>query len=330
MKAPIYLVSNNTVAYKSGDYIIVDRAGSKIPLPPESVSYVVKYGNSRLSEATLNFLADKGVPVFRFSYGNRYAGVFLPPETNIGKGREVQYRAYFNISRRLQLVRVLLCCAARQKIVVLRQYSYSNKIEKECKENSITFIKKQIIKIEEESDIDTLRGLEGSIAHAYFSALRCVIKYFKFEKREYNPPKDEVNTLLSFAYSLLYSEILHKVYEHGLCPFRGYLHEQNNQAHPLVYDLSEMFKPQIDRFVVKIINLNQLKDFHFAKKPDGNCLLSTQGKAFFLAEWMKFLRGTKLSDERKRPVSFSETIRQQVILFRQSLEKDEVYLGYNP
>lgn len=324
MKYPIYITSNNTYLRKSKEYLIVGKNNEKIPCPSESITYIVKYGNSQISEQLLNFLSDKGIIVFRYSYGGKFNGIFLPPENNIAKIRLKQYAAYFDIDKRLFLARQFIIAATKNKIKVLKLYQSRKKLDLDNNIVKIRSILKKLVKAE---NIESIRGYEGIIAREYFNGLKSCFKYYEFTGREYQPPKDEINALLSFAYSLLYSEIYCKINEHGLSVFCGYLHEQNNNQRPLVYDISEVFKQKIDLFILSMVNNNECKDYYFNKKPDKSCLLSTRGKQEFLKKWNDYLKKTIKLDE--IDISKYELIRKEVIKLKNYLEgDDESYEGY--
>ncbi|MFY7872871.1 MAG: CRISPR-associated endonuclease Cas1, partial [Limnohabitans sp.] len=57
-----------------------------------------------------------------------------------------------------------------------------------------------------QGDLDVLRGIEGAGAAAYFGAFDAMIKHpapeFRFHTRTRRPPKDRVNAMLSFGYTL--------------------------------------------------------------------------------------------------------------------------------
>ena len=68
-------------------------------------------------------------------------------------------------------------------------------------------LKELLPKVLAETSLDTLRGLEGNGANAYFSIMDQLIlnssDTFRFSGRNRRPPLDPVNALLSFAYSML-------------------------------------------------------------------------------------------------------------------------------
>lgn len=300
---------------KSGNHLIIDTNGRKIPCPAETVNYIVKFGNSQISEQVLNFLAEKKIAVMRFSYGGRYGGTFLPPEHNIGKDRLLQYKAYFDAEERLRIAKEFIISSALNKVFILKKYK--QKTDK---------IKELIQRIKNSKDIDSLRGIEGIVANIYFSGLKKCFKKFIFSGREYRPPKDEINALLSFGYACLYCDILNKIHEHGLCPFLGYMHEQNDDANALVYDLSECFKQEIDLMILDMVNHNEIKDEHFNKKIDGNCLLNTFGKNIFLRKFECWMRKTK-KEGKDDFISNSERIRKEVVKLKHHLQQKQKFEG---
>jgi len=324
MRVPIYVISNDTFVRKAGNSIIIDRKGNKIPCPAEGISYIVMYGNSQISNQVLNFCAEKKILIFRFSYGNKYNGMFLPPESCIGKIRENQYKYYFDDEKRLTLAKSFVKTSAYNKLYVLKKHKNKGKDLKE----EIGKIKEFIKNIDDVNSVESLRGVEGSIANIYFDGLKRCLKYYIFKTREYNPPKDEFNCLLSYCYALLYCEIASKLYEHGFDIFRGYLHEQNDDAKALVYDLSEVFKQKVDLFILELINKREIKKEFFNKKDDGSCFLDTYGKNFILKKWIALLRDTKFDEELDKPISWMEYIRKEVIKLKHHLEDDIIYKGF--
>lgn len=76
--------------------------------------------------------------------------------------------------------------------------------------------------------LDQLRGLEGEAAQRYFDRFHALIlqqkEDFAFTSRSRRPPRDNVNALLSFAYSLLANDCAVALEGVGLDPYVGFLH----------------------------------------------------------------------------------------------------------
>jgi CRISPR-associated protein Cas1 len=111
-------------------------------------------------------------------------------------------------------------------------------------------------------DLDVLRGYEGQGAALYFGGLRGLIRDVRqwgFTKREYYPPPDPINALLSFGYSLLTREVLAAVYLVGFDPYIGFFHMLDYGRPSLALDLVEEFRPIIvDSLVLDLLNHQRL------------------------------------------------------------------------
>jgi CRISPR-associated protein Cas1 len=123
--------------------------------------------------------------------------------------------------------------------------------------------------------VDSLRGHEGDAARNYFSGLPALLRSdlneaFRFDGRNRRPPQDRVNALLSFGYSLLYTDVLQSILTVGLDPAFGFYHRPRSAAHPLALDLMELFRvPLWDMAVIASLNRlqwNADQDFTYAGK----------------------------------------------------------------
>jgi CRISPR-associated protein Cas1 len=78
---------------------------------------------------------------------------------------------------------------------------------------------------------------------------------FDFAKRTRRPPRDPVNALLSFAYSLLAKDLAITARATGLDPFLGFYHQPRFGRPALALDLMEEFRPLVaDSVVLSVIN----------------------------------------------------------------------------
>lgn len=76
--------------------------------------------------------------------------------------------------------------------------------------------------------------------------------------------KNEINTLISFVNSLIYTTVLSEIYKTQLNPTISYLHEPGVRRFSLSLDIAEIFKPLLgDRLIFSMLNRGQItkKDF---------------------------------------------------------------------
>ena len=115
--------------------------------------------------------------------------------------------------------------------------------------------------LNQDQQLDALRGYEGDAAHVYFSVFDHLIvaqkEVFSFAERNRRPPLDSVNALLSFIYTLLIHDIRSALEAVGLDPAVGFLHRPGRPS--LALELMEEFPAFLaDRLTLSLINLRQV------------------------------------------------------------------------
>ena len=137
----------------------------------------------------------------------------------------------------------------------------------------------------ESLDLNSIRGLEGSAAAAYFMAYRCLFpESFNFTQRNRRPPKDPVNALLSLSYTLADSIACQCLQTVGLDLMIGFYHQLSWSRHSLSSDVIEPVRPQIDEWVRLLIARQQIRLHHFEQNDDA-CLLKKQGRQIYYLLW---------------------------------------------
>ncbi|MGH9897188.1 MAG: CRISPR-associated endonuclease Cas1, partial [bacterium] len=145
------------------------------------------------------------------------------------------------------------------------------------------------------TDLEELLGIEGIAARIYFGSFPGMIKTdenddadapmtFDFAHRNRRPPRDPVNALLSFAYSLLAKDLTVICAAIGFDPFIGFLHQPRFGRPALALDLMEGFRPLIaDSTVLTAINTRMVKPTDFIQVGPAVSLAPTGRKAFLQA-----------------------------------------------
>lgn len=138
--------------------------------------------------------------------------------------------------------------------------------------------------------IDTMRGIEGAAASVYFSCFDRMLGdacQFRFEARSRRPPNNEVNSALSFVYTLLRREIASALETVGLDPAAGYLHTLRPGRPSFALDLMEELRaPMCDRFVLTLFRRKQLSCSQFESYEDA-VYLNEKGRRTVLTAWQK-------------------------------------------
>lgn len=138
--------------------------------------------------------------------------------------------------------------------------------------------------------LDTLRGIEGELSARYFGVFDQLIlnqkEHFQYDGRSRRPPRDPVNALLSFTYTLLANDCAAALESVGLDAYVGFLHRDRPGRSSLALDLMEELRPTLaDRLVLTLINTREIQARHFQKQAGGVVLLNEEGRKLLLTAW---------------------------------------------
>lgn len=135
----------------------------------------------------------------------------------------------------------------------------------------------------------SIMGIEGSGGRIYFDALNFLLPdRFKFKGRSRNPAKDEFNTLLNYAYGVLYSKVEKACIIAGLDPYIGFIHTDHYNKKSLVFDIIENYRIWADEIVVNLFASRKVRTECFDKIPNG-LTLNKEGKAVLLTSFNEFM-----------------------------------------
>lgn len=136
-------------------------------------------------------------------------------------------------------------------------------------------------------NLDSLRGIEGAATKRYWRDFAALLPDgVEFPGRNRRPPRDPVNSLLSFGYTVLLPEVEGACRTAGLDPRYGFLHPKGRNRPSLALDLIEEFRPLIvDTTVLTVLNRGIIKpDRDFVIRQKGGCRISNNdARRAFLA-----------------------------------------------
>jgi len=133
------------------------------------------------------------------------------------------------------------------------------------------------------SNLDAVRGVEGAVARRYFESLNYLIKRdlrsaFSIDGRNRRPPRDRMNALLSFFYSMWMNDCRSACEAVGLDPQIGFLHALRPGRAALALDLLEEFRPLADRLALTLVNRAQLSPDDFVEREGGAVFLADDAR----------------------------------------------------
>ena len=291
----LYITRDKAYLSLDGQNIVISENNKTIAkLPLLNFESIVYFGYPGISPKLLGYLAENNIPIsFLTPQGKFLARVNGEYHGNIIL-RKKQYLISEDEAQSIEISRNMIFGKVANQKFVLSKFSreYEKRINMECIKNVIEQLNFYLPKIKEAKDNKTLRGYEGFCAELYFSVLDNLIlvnkENFYIKDRNKRPPKDNVNAMLSFLYTLLANDCSTALETVGLDPYCGFLHADRAGRISLGLDLMEELRPVVvDRFVITLINKKIINDKHFESKSTEGVYFTEEGKKIILKYWQE-------------------------------------------
>ena len=259
---------------------------TRLRVPLHHLQAVVCFGHVGLSAPLMHRLAESGITLVLLDANGHFKARLEGGVTGNVLLRQAQHRAVDNAGFTLELARAVVAGKLKnQRQVLQRGARESKQPDDEAKlTRAAQDLAASLRALPAAADLDTLRGLEGEAARTYFAALNLLVRpdlreLFSMDGRSRRPPRDRMNALLSFLYSMWTNDCRSACEAAGLDPQLGFLHavRPGRAALALALDLIEEFRPWADRLALTLVNRGQLGADDFDLREGGAVLL--QGDA---------------------------------------------------
>lgn len=268
----LYINRDGAYLHKERETLLIEQRvdGKKeklMQLPIHSIGHIFCFGNIMVSPHVMGFCAEKGTGLAFFNQYGRFQGRVVGEQSGNVLLRRAQYRLADDAEKTSELARNIVAAKVRSSRAVLKRF-LRNHDGHDSVEKAVHRHKQIIEFLPAQTDLEKIRGLEGEAASHYFGVFDHLItnpdEAMRFNGRNRRPPKDPVNALLSFLYSVFGKEISAALQGVGLDPQVGFLHTERPGRDSLAQDFLEEFRAYfIDRLVLTLVNRKQLsiKDF---------------------------------------------------------------------
>lgn len=291
----LYITSEDLfLSYSNGNVIVNRNNEVTARFPLQNLESIITFSYAGATPALMGECAQRGIQLtFMTPNGRFLARVNGMTQGNVFLRRE-QYRIADSDSR---------SCAITRNMITGKTYNCRWVLERALRDHALR-IDQRLVKTASEqiqqltqsircvTESDSLRGLEGEAAAVYFKVFDELILSqkadFIFDGRNRRPPQDNVNAMLSFAYSLLANDCAAALEAVGLDAYVGFLHQDRPGRKSLALDLEEELRaPFADRIVLTLINNRIIQDKHFDRQECGTVLLNDNGRKLFLKHWQE-------------------------------------------
>ncbi len=268
--AEIYILSDYGKLTKKDETIVfTQNDGTSTILFPFKTEHLVLMGRISISADALRLLTKYKISTTFLSSNGRFNGKLVFGDGKNIFLRQKQFRLLDDSKKSLEIARSIVAGKLRNEISFMQRIKRKTNTDDEKVKGAINDVKNTLNAAERAGDIDSLRGFEGIAARKYFEVFSFNIQceWAEFKRRSRNPPKTNVNAVLSFLYTLLAYRVESALESQGLDTCCGNLHAINYGRTSLVFDLMEEFRsPVCDSVCCNLFNLGTLAKDDFEQK----------------------------------------------------------------
>lgn len=253
---------------------------TRLRVPLHHLQAVVCFGHVNLSSPLMHRLAEEGKALVLLDAHGRFKARLEGETSGNVLLRRAQHAAVDRPDQTLELARTIVAGKLRnQRQVLLRGAREAKDAEDENRlSRAAQDLAANLRALPNATDLDQARGQEGEGARTYFSALNQLVRpdrraTFSMNGRSRRPPRDRMNALLSFLYSMWTNDCRSAIEAAGLDPQMGFLHALRPGRAALALDLVEEFRPFADRLALTLVNRAQVAAGDFVEREGGAVLL---------------------------------------------------------
>ena len=266
--AILYMTQQGAVLHKSGNRVIIKKEREVLQeIPIVQLDEVVIFGNGHITTPTIGYLLQKNIPVAFLSSRGKYKGKLQPAYAKDTRIRQQQYAVAADPAQCLALAK----CFVRGKLTNAIRFARRQRSQNAAVKSALDTARKTLERLERAESLESLLGYEGTGTAAHYRAFRQFLTQdWGFTARQFRPPPDPINAMLSLGYTLLHNHVYTFINVVGFDPYCGYFHQPKHGHAALASDLMEEFRQIIvDGYVLSLVNNNRIRPDDFEQTNKG-------------------------------------------------------------
>lgn len=327
--ATLYLMEQGAVLRKESKRLIVEKQSKTLlEVPLFKVDRVLIFGNVHLTTPAISFLLSNGIDTSFLTVNGRFKGRLTPIESKNVFLRMKQYEKHIQPQFKLSMARRIVTAKIQNARTLLIRYA-RNHPEVDL-ERAIKELQSHIENIPRKQTVKSLMGVEGAASATYFGAFgKLFRRELQFDGRARRPPRDPVNSLLSFGYTLLTNEMVSLTCAMGFDPYIGYFHGLDYSRPSLALDLIEEFRhPIIDRLILFLVNNRVITEKDFENRAEEGVFLSLSSRKTFFVQYEKYMKREVESNLTTEKKAYRALLRLKVERFRDAIMHEIQFQPY--
>lgn len=286
----LYVTTPEAYLYKDGLNVVVSAKQQELfRIPILNIESIVTFGYMGASPGLMKLCMDNNVSLTFLSPQGRFISRFQGATKGNVLLRTRQYGLSSDQGFSLHLSRLFIGGKIQNYRNILRRFIRDHGMDTEVEKvvSRLDGTKRLLLGAQ---GADEIRGIEGEAATAYFSVFPRLILHqkdqFPFRGRNRRPPKDAVNAMLSFVYTLIANDVASALETVGLDPYVGFLHAIRPGRASLALDMMEELRAYLgDRLVLSLINRKQVTGKDFFSQADESVLMTDSCRKELVSSW---------------------------------------------
>lgn len=292
----LYVTTGGSYLHLDNDTVRVDvERETRLRVPLHHLGGIVSFGDVLVSPALMARCAENAIGVTFLDRNGRFQARVEGPVSGNVLLRRAQFLAVENSAACLRLARQFVLGKLRNSRVVLQRAAREsgNVDDTAALDTVVRRFDASLRAAQVAPDLDTLRGGEGEAARGYFASFAWLVRMdrrqtFTPDGRSRRPPRDAMNALLSFLYTLLTHDCRSALEGAGLDPQFGFLHALKPGRPALALDLVEEFRAFLaDRLALTLVNRGQLVEKDFRVTEGGAVLMRDDARKTVAVAWQE-------------------------------------------
>lgn len=291
----LFVMMPDTYLSRDGENVVIkNEEGIVARYPLHNLEAICTFGYAGISPALMGACAERNIDLTFMTRSGRFLARVIGEDKGNVLLRKEQYRISDDGKRSALAARNMIVGKLYNNKWILERAArdYPLRIDVNKLKQASASLTETMKLVRGVEDLDVLRGLEGAAAVQYNSVFDSLIlqqkEHFYFHGRNKRPPLDNVNALLSFAYTLLSNEVKAALEAVGLDPYVGFLHRDRPGRASLALDLMEELRGiYADRLVLFLINKKMVNEKGFHKKENGAVIMDDETRKTVLKAWQE-------------------------------------------
>ncbi|WP_251553916.1 type I-C CRISPR-associated endonuclease Cas1c [Neobacillus muris] len=289
----LYINQPDVYLSLDGDNIVLLKEQEQLGrLPLHNLESIAAFGYTGASPGLMGYCAERNISLVFFTMNGRFLARVIGQSRGNVVLRKKQYRISDDELASVKMARNFIVGKIFNNKWIIERMTrdYPLRIDVAQFKEISQHLSSIILEVRQCEDLERLRGLEGQAAISYNKLFNQMIlqqkEDFSFHARSRRPPLDNVNAMLSFAYTLLANDMASALEGVGLDAYVGFLHRDRPGRASLALDVMEELRGvYADRFVLSLINKKVVNKDDFLKKENGAVIMTDEARKKFLSAW---------------------------------------------